>query len=299
MCFMNQKIYTSAVCALFLMTGVCVSSDIDKNNSPPDANDSNGPTVALSYNEKAAPKNPFTSFMYFVPLVSLTDVNVDISPNNDQRVRTVSYERKVSAKSFYVSCEFEMTGRGFHKYVFDPVEVIASHASGAKKGETLDNLIDYIKFEGPGFGQIEVKGTISGSSRTVDEVDLHFNARGHKSPVTLGLYDVSPENGQYKYENRTGELIARVDTFVFKKTVGEPRMGIKLASINAAEKPQGFLAGLKGAIANLFINPPKAAKLGNDTMLDFGLALLNEKSAFTFPKANNIKKVTQEPATGN
>jgi hypothetical protein len=67
-------------------------------------------------------------------------------------------------------------------------------------------------------------------------------------------------------------------------------MGIKLASIDKASTPNGFLAGVKGAIANLFINPPRVDKLGNDTMLDFGYALLNEKPAFAFPKAKNLRE---------
>lgn len=287
------------------MTSAVRSSDIGNlaedfnNKTPADSNDANGPTVLLSYNSQSAQSNSFASFMYFVPLVSLTDVNIHSNTNNNQQVRMVSFERNVFAKSFYVDCVFEMTGSGFHKYVFDHNEVIAMHSLDAKKGEILDNLIDYIKFEGPGFGQIEVRGKIAGSSRIVEEVVLHFNARGHKSPVMLGVYNISPKGGQYKYENKTGELVARVDAFIFKNSRGEPKMGIKLASVNSAEKPQGFLAGLKGAIANLFLEPPKVAKLGNDTMLDFGLALFNEKPAFTFPKANNIKKVIQESTTGN
>jgi len=72
-----------------------------------------------------------------------------------------------------------------------------------QKGETLTNMLDYIKFEGEGFGLIEVKGTMTGSTPTVTEVVLHFNARGHKSPVTVGLYDIKPKDGQYNYENRS------------------------------------------------------------------------------------------------
>jgi hypothetical protein len=40
----------------------------------------------------------------------------------------------------------------------------------------------------------------------------------------------------------------------------------------------------------LFITPPKVTKLGNNTMLEFGDALLQKKAAFTFPKAKNIKE---------
>jgi hypothetical protein len=259
------------------------------SKSATDTNDSNGPTVTLSYSGRTSEKNTFASFMYFVPLVSPTLVDVETSADNEQMVGTVSYERKVASRSFYVSCEFEMTGKGFHKYTFDAAEVIAAHTGQLKKGQTLANMIDYIKFDGVGLGCIEVKGTISDSTQAVSEVDLRFNARGRKSPVTIGLYDIKPRDGLYKYENRTNELIARVDTFIFKKKAGEPRMGIKLASINAAANPNGLLAGIKGALANLFVNPPRVDKLGNDTMLDFGLEIFNEKPSFAFPKAKNLR----------
>jgi hypothetical protein len=160
---------------------------------------------------------------------------------------------------------------------------------GAKKGQTLSHLIDYIEFDGRGLGQIVVKGTVAGSTLTITEVDLKFNAEGRKSPVILGLYDVKSKDGQYKYENRSGELVARVDTFIFKKTDAEPKMGIKLASVGSAAKPNGLLSGLVGSLANLFLEPPSVSKIGNDTMMKFGAALLNEKPAFTFPRAVKIR----------
>ena len=67
-------------------------------------------------------------------------------------------------------------------------------------------------------------------------------------------------------------------------------MGIKVASISDKADTDGFWASIKGTIANLFIKPPKVDKLGNDTMLDFGHALLKQQSEFTFPKAKNIKE---------
>jgi len=279
-----------AVCVPLLTAGIGICSDANNNKPATDINASNGPTVTLSYSSQTPEKNSFASFMYFVPLVSPTLVDVETSADNRQQAGTVSYVKKVTSKTFYVSCEFEMTGNGFHKYTFDDEEVITAHTGELKKGQTLVRMIDYMKFDGAGFGRIEVKGTISGSTRTVTEVDLYFNARGRKSPVTIGLYDVKPVDGLYKYENRTNELVARVDAFIFKKGEDEPKMGIKLASIDKASTPNGFLAGLKGAIANLFVNPPGVSRIGNDTMLDFGLALLNEKPAFTFPKAENIRQ---------
>ena len=68
-------------------------------------------------------------------------------------------------------------------------------------------MLDYIKFDGEGFGRLEIKGAMTGSTPTVTEVAMQFNARGHKSPVTIGLYDIKPKDGQYKYENRSNRDI--------------------------------------------------------------------------------------------
>jgi hypothetical protein len=120
-------------------------------------------------------------------------------------------------------------------------------------------------------------------------VDVHFSKRWKKSPVTIGLHSVKPENGQYKYENRYNEIVARVATLTFKKSDGEPRMDIEVVSVNKATKPNSHIGRVKGFIVNFFIEPIRISKLGNDTMLKFGYALLNKQPSFTFPKATNIK----------
>ena len=140
---------------------------------------------------------------------------------------------------------------------------------------------------------------MTGSTPSVIEVDVEFNARGHKSPVTVGLYDIKPKEGQYKYENRSNRIVARVNSLVFKKTEETPRMGITMASITDQSGSDGFVGTVKGVIANILIRPPKVAKLGNETMLDFGRALLEQKSAFTFPRAKNIKEENRLAATGS
>jgi hypothetical protein len=67
-------------------------------------------------------------------------------------------------------------------------------------------------------------------------------------------------------------------------------MGIKLASVSKSEDSENFWNRVKRVIANLFIDDPKVDKLGNTTMLEFGDALLQKNSMFTFPKAKNIKE---------
>ena len=254
-----------------------------------------GPTIMLSYDEKTSKENPLVSFMYFVPLISPTLVDSETSINNEQKASVVSYKKttELSSNLFYVNCEFKMVGKGYHKNLFDSSEMIKRNISDLNKGETLKNVLDYIKFEGEGFGYIEIKGEIINSKEIVNEINVHFNARNKKSPVTIGLYSVKSKDGKYQYENRFNEIVARVDTLVFKRSESIPLMGIKLDSISKKDDEEGFFSNLKGKIANFFINPLEVDKFGNEIMLDFGDAMLKQKSEFTFPKAKNLKKAIE------
>ena len=287
-----------ALCAvtficIFLFTP-CVGISSDPNARISDHSGESvadgGPTMIMSYSTEKFIKNPIGSFAYFVPLIAPTLVDNISSVNNDQQVAIISHKVTVDSKSFYVACEFEILGKGFHMNTFDSAGMIAANIDQLKKDETMTNMLDYIKFDGDGFGIIEVKGTITGSTKIVTEVDIQFNARGHKSPVTIGLYDIKPKDGKYNYENRSNEVVARVNALSFKKTKKIPHMGIKVGSIRDKVESEGFFSRLKGAIANLFLEPTEVDKLGNTTMLEFGNALLQKKPTFTFPKAKNIKE---------
>jgi hypothetical protein len=268
---------------MVVMTFVCVT------NGNPAVGDGGGPTVPLSYSIKAFEGSPIGAFMYFIPLISPVAVGRETGPDNQQQVGVVSYKRKVTSKSLSVTCEFEMLGSGFNKYLFDPEGMIATRDVALDKDGTLSDLLDYINFEGKGFGSIQIKGTIAGSTETVTEVTVRFNARGRPSPVTIGLYDIKPKDRQYRYENRSNEIVARVNTLTFKKSEN-PRMGITVASIGKKEG-NGFLGRIQGAVANLFIKPAEVDLLGNETMLKFGYALVKQESAFTFPKAGNLTDI--------
>ena len=265
-----------------------IEDDLKDGNDA--AKDSNGPTIMLSYSEETLKENPIFSFAYFIPLISPTLVGREISVNNEQQVGVISHKRKVTSKSFYAASEFKMIGKGFHKNTFDSEGMIARNIGDLKEGEPLTNILDYIKFEGEGVGLIEVKGTITGSTQTVTEVDICFKAKDQKSPVTIGLYSVELQDGQYKYENRCNEIIARVDTLAFRKSEKDPRMGIEVASIHEKTEDENFWSNVKGVIANFFIKPLGVDELGNDAMLNFGYAIMEQKPAFTFPKAKNIKE---------
>jgi len=272
------------------LKGGTIDSNGDTLAGANTAEDSSGPTMIMSYSKKKFVKNPIASFMYFIPLIAPTFVDNISSVNNKQQVGIISNKIEVNSESFNVVCEFEVLGSGFHVNTFDHAGMIAAQTDEIEKEETLTNLLDYIRFDGEGFGIIEVKGQITGSARTVTEMDIKFNAKGHESPVTIGLYDVEPEDGEYKFENRSNEIVARVNTLIFKKTEQTPKMGITIESIAKKDESAGILGWVKGKVANLFIKPLKVTKLGNTTMLEFGDALLQKKPAFTFPKAENIKE---------
>jgi hypothetical protein len=190
---------------------ICTDANSPAGNKLTGANDVNGPTVKLNYNIESPEKNPSVSFMYFVPLIAPTTVDIETDVNNKQMARIISYEKNVTSKSFYVNCEFEMSGEGFFKTIFNADQVIKIiNSEGQKPNEPMTNALDYIEFQGDGLGRMEIRGTISGSKETVTEIDVHFNARGHKSPVTIGLYDIKPQNVQFKYENKFNEKIARI-----------------------------------------------------------------------------------------
>jgi len=292
------------ICIFLLAPCVVLSSDpngsisVHSEESAADSNDaaddSNGPTIMLSYSNEMLIKNPVLSFAYFIPLISPVLVDREVSVNNEQQVGVISYEEKVTSNFFYAACEIKLTGKGFHKNTFDPAGMIARNIGNLKEGEPLKNMLDYIQFEGEGVGLVEVEGTISGSTQTVTRVDIYFNAKGHKSPVTIGLYSVKPKNGQYKYENRYNEIIAGVNSLTFRRSEKNPKMGIEISSIYRKSEDETLWSTIKGFIANFFIKPLEVDKLGNDTMLDFGYAILKQKPSFTFPKAKNLKESRTE-----
>jgi hypothetical protein len=283
---------------LLLAAGIGICADPNNppagrdSNSATDINNLNGPTLMFSYNTLNSVKTPTPSFMYFIPLISPTPVSTEISKDNQQQAMFISYEKTVFNDSFTVSCEYELKGSGFFIDIYEPNGIIATFSEEIKKNAPVKNVLDYIRLEGDGFGRIDVKGTITDSNVTVTQVSVLFGTKGKESPVTIGLYSVKSKNGQYRYENKYDEIVAKVAVLTFKRRDGEPKMDIKVVSVNKASKPNSYIGRVKGFIANFFIPPIAISRLGNDTMLDFGAALLNKQPSFTFPKATNIKSQT-------
>lgn len=262
-----------------------------------DANDSedvNGPTILLSYGGEEYKKNPLADFMYFVPLISPVSVTSETSKHNQQIGYVISSERKTTDDSFYASCEFRMMGEGSHINEFDHEETIERNKKNVKEGDQIKNILDYIKFQGEGYGKIEITGNITDSVKTVTMVEVHFNTRNSRSPVIVGLYSVKMVNGEYTYKNSYATKVARVNTLVFERSRTTPKMQIKIDSVGSSEESLGLMANIIGRIANFFINPIEISKVGNEEMLKLGLALYEGKSKFTFPKATNLKVIKKK-----
>ncbi len=131
---------------------------------------------------------------------------------------------------------------------------------------------------------------MAGHVPTVTEVRLRFNGRGRPSLVTIGLHDIRYLDGAIRLRN---ESVARVNTLIFRRKPGPPKMDITVASVKRKDAGSNFwqnlMGGLKGTTANLFLKPIAVEPVGNEAMLNFGLALASEAPAFTFPHARNLK----------
>ncbi len=253
----------------------------------PDAPSEQGPTIVLDYGSGKGKANSAEDFMYFVPVVSPTLIECQTSKANTQTARIISFRKELTDDSFFVRCEFEMKGKGYHRNRYLPGAMIDKY-SKIQKGRTLKNMLDYIVVEGEGYGSIEVSGNIVNGAEVVDDVNIHFNGRGCKSTVRIGLYSVKRVNGKFDYADRYNEMIVRVNTLAFKRSDEDAKMEVVVASITGVGKREGLWARVKGTIANLFIPPVEIEPAGNRAMLDFGYALCRQKSSFTFPKADNL-----------
>jgi hypothetical protein len=154
----------------------------------------------------------------------------------------------------------------------------------------LRKQLGSINVEGQGSGKVEIVGTVTNGVRWVNEVRLLFNNHGNPSPVSICLQDLSYHGGAIHAEN---EIIARVNSLVFKRAPGKPTMQISVASVKSKDASdslwQNLMGEVKGIIANEMLPPIAVEATGHRAMLDFGLALANKEPTFTFPFANRLK----------
>lgn len=257
----------------------------------PDVNSSQsltGPTVSIKP-DKDNLNNDTPNFMYFVPLIAPTSVTSRLSDDNKQRCGIISFTKHTTATTFSCFSEFKMQGPGFYLTTFDPNEMIARNIPDLKPGAPLKNIIRYIKFQGEGFGSIEIYGKYENKKAKVTTMIVHFAGRDCPSPVTAGLYSILPAEGKYKYENRYSEIVAIIDSLTFTESKTKPMMDIVVSSIYPQGGQSGFWSRVKASLANFFIDPIEIDKLGNDTMLDSGCALFLGQETYTFPHAYHLK----------
>ncbi|NLK42417.1 MAG: hypothetical protein GX298_10245 [Planctomycetes bacterium] len=248
-----------------------------------------GPTLELGYRAESLP-NTVDSFMYFVPLTSLTAVSTTTDPNTNFTAGIVSRrcENKRNNR-FDVSCDFEIVGSGLYRVMYDPVEMINLVSNGQTDKRCLKNLLDWIQIDGPCLGRVQAQGYAKDDEVVVEKVTVSFTRDGQKSPVSIALYDVPRKNNRYDYANRENPVAARVNTLTFSRSEKEPRMSVEVASVQKAGASEGMLSSIKAMFANLLLAPLPVSVVGNKTMLDFGQALYLKKTAFTFPVAETLR----------
>lgn len=249
-----------------------------------------GPTLQFDYGQGVSPTNLICQFMYFVPLISPEPVSMLVSPDNTQGARLLSIHCRTNKNTFITRCEFEFVGSGSLQNVFDLSEVIQRHRNELHAGQTVTKQLGAISVTGTGFCTVEISGTSTNGILDVSKVQLHFDAHGKISPVTINLQDLCYRDGEVRIEN---EIIARINSLTFQRAKGPPKMEVALDSIkrkNASENLwQNFMGGLKGSLANLFVPPLKIQAEGQQAMLGFGRALAMQQTTFTFPLASRLK----------
>jgi hypothetical protein len=249
-----------------------------------------GPTLHLAYGADGQPDNPLVHFMYFVPLVSPEPVSVFTNAGNTQRARVTSLTCQTNGAIFRAICEFELSGTGLERNVFDHSALLKHRENDLKAGKLLEHQLAAITVTDGGLGSMEITGVLTNGAAVATEVRLKFDGRGRSSPVSIELQDLGPKDGSIQPEN---EMVARVAELTFHKQADKAQMEVTLVSIKPKGASDGLwqnlLGGIKGMAANLFIPPLKITEEGHQAMMDFGLALAMGRPAYTFPYAERLK----------
>ncbi len=257
-----------------------------------------GPVLKPDYTGQPENDMRIADFLYFVELISPVPVTISESPTNTLMVRVASIRQESGEDRFSINLAFDVSGQGFRNYDMDHSEILRRHSLRMANGEALEKQLDYIRYEGPGKGRLEVEGRIEGGVKTVTTVRLYFNEGPAASPVTIGIKDMRTVEGELKFEN---ELVARVNSLEFSRDSALPRMGVRISSVKRRKAGNNLFQRLKGrvigVVANMLLEPIKIRQIGKDTMLNFGTAVLNRDATFTFPAAGN-QKTKQDTFSG-
>ena len=277
----STHILFAALAAVTLLSPV----DAAVSSAPP-----SGPVLKLDYAGRPGNDVRIADFLYFVALISPEPMTISESPTNTLGVRATAIRQESGKDRFSMSLAFDVSGQGFRHYAIDQSDLLRSQSRRLAAGKTLERQLDYIRYEGAGTGWLEVEGRIEGGVKTVTVVRLRFNDGDGGSPLTIGLKDVRSVDGALKSEN---ELVARVNILEFTRGGTPPRMGVHVGSVKRRDAGNNLFQNFKGhfigMVANMLIPPIEIQQIGNDTMLNFGQALLNRDATFTFPAAENLK----------
>jgi hypothetical protein len=233
--------------------------------------------------------NDVDAFMYFIPLIMPTTVDVYTDPSTTLNAKIISRSSKQTATAFTTTCLFQVCGQGVYEAMAEPNEIITFSSKGHPKDKILRNQLRSIRVDGPMRGSLVISGTIKDGKHRVDAFDIRFDLDG-KSPVAVHLFEVEPIDGVYHFENRSNEQVARINALTFTRGNTPPMMEAEVSSIAKAHGKEGFLASLKAMVANWFLPPVQITPIGNQTMMDFGMALDSTQNAFTFPHAENLRQ---------
>jgi len=249
-----------------------------------------GPTLRFDFGQGQPLDNPLGKFMYFVPLISPEQVFVFTNAGNTQCARVTAFHCRTNGLLFHAVCEYDIDGEGLQRNVFDHAAVLRRRAAELQAGKTLAHQLAAINVQGAGSGSIEIDGSLTNGRPAVSELRLRFNGRGHASPVSIRLADISRRDGKLVFANET---VARVNQLTFREKAGPPKMEVTLTSVKRKDAGEGLwqnlVGGLKGAAANLFLPPLTITPEGHRAMMDFGLALAQQQPTFTFPFATRLK----------
>ena len=213
-----------------------------------------------------------------------------VSPENTQGARLLSVHCRTNQNTFVTRCEFEFVGSGSLQNIFDLSEIVQRHRKELLDGETLTRQLSAINVTGAGLCTVEISGDWTNNSPDATEVQLHFDAHGKTSPVTINLQDLCYRDGKVHIEK---EIVARINSLTFRHAKGPPKMEVTLDSIKRKDAGeslwQNFVGGIKGSVANMIIPPLKIQAEGQQAMLSFGQALATQQSKYTFPLAPRLK----------
>lgn len=275
-------------CLLLIIVGIGAA---EETTSPPAP--ATGPTLQLDYTPEQL-ENPVDAFMYFVPLISLTAVSTEMDPDTTFSSGVINRQHRMLRRNrFVLTCDFEITGSGMYRVVYDPDEMIEQASGKETDKRVLTNLLNWIRFDGPCQGRIEANGTMRDGTAEVDTVTVSFNRNSRQSPVTIAIYDVPRIDGGYHFADRRNDTIARVNTLTFERGGDSPKMDVELASVHGQDSSEGLLSSIRAMFANWLLSALPISEVGNETMLDFGLALYHKEREFTFPIAETLRPSLQ------